>query len=528
MGVARAAVDPHDRAAVLEAYVHEWHDALDVPTGSTGSVAGCVVGGESDASVAATASATNFARALAGLPPVRFEPSWQPDALAAALMMSAAGDLEHAPPPSWPCYTDAGLRGASSSNLALGATGAQAIELYLHDEGVPSLGHRLWILDPFALAFATGSTANANALTVTRGRSPSARNASALIAWPPAGYVPVGLIPRRWSLRLVQDGASFETAAATVSVAAGGVPLAVTGVAAGGDTLAWDVALPASASDVPFDVTVGGVTRDGAPFALAYRVTAVGLEAPGEPVDVTAALDIATGLVHVAFAPGALRGVPITGYRVALVTAQDDVVAAADLPPTATGAVLRYALPPDTPAAVAVRASSRLGWSAEARAVVSGPWAPVPVPPVSPQPPAPSPGLPVLPGLPGLPAPPPGPAAPGPAAAALRPALPVVRTRQARLVRGGVELAVRCPAVAAAGCAGTLEVHRGRTVLGARGLAARPGATLVARLALRPRATRQAADGRGRVQTTVVVRGVAGRRATALTVLGVVPPRRSS
>ena len=49
--------------------------------------------------------------------------------------------------------------------------------------------------------------------------------------------------------------------------------------------------------------------------------------------------------------------------RTHLVTAQDDVVAAADLPATATGVELPYALPPDTPAAVAVRASSRLGWS---------------------------------------------------------------------------------------------------------------------------------------------------------------------
>ena len=136
---ARAA--PADRDTALAQYRAVLDDER-VATGWTGSVNGCVVGEESEASLAATLRTVNTLRSFAGVGPVTFDSVLNRRALAAALMMKAAGDLSHTPDPDWPCYSEEGAEGAGTSNLFLGASGAAAMVGYVEDPGVQSLGHR--------------------------------------------------------------------------------------------------------------------------------------------------------------------------------------------------------------------------------------------------------------------------------------------------------------------------------------------------------------------------------------------------
>src|SRR5207237_326154 len=61
--------------------------------------------------------------------------------------------------PSSACYTDAGARAAGESNLAKGVDlPADAVDLFMSDDGVDSLGHRRWCLAPAAGVTAFGHT----------------------------------------------------------------------------------------------------------------------------------------------------------------------------------------------------------------------------------------------------------------------------------------------------------------------------------------------------------------------------------
>ena len=107
-----SAAAPATRDAALEAYRAELADE-QVDAGWTGSVNGCVVGEESQASLDATLRTVNTLRSFAGIDPVTLDASMNHSALAAALMMRAANDLSHTPDQNWPCYSSDGAYGAS-------------------------------------------------------------------------------------------------------------------------------------------------------------------------------------------------------------------------------------------------------------------------------------------------------------------------------------------------------------------------------------------------------------------------------
>jgi len=77
---------------------------------------------------------------------------------AAALIFGAQGQISHDPPSNWACYSAAGDEAAGSSNIALGASGTSAIDLYMRDPGSnnAAVGHRRWILYPQTQTFGTG------------------------------------------------------------------------------------------------------------------------------------------------------------------------------------------------------------------------------------------------------------------------------------------------------------------------------------------------------------------------------------
>ena len=315
--VAASAV-PADRAAGLEAYLQIW-EGLAVPEGWTGQVANCVVGTESAASIAATASSVNALRDFAGVEPVTFDPALNRKALAAALMMDAKGELSHGPGTDWPCYSAEGREGAASSNLAP-ASAVGAILMYLDDRYTPSLGHRRWMLNPLTATFGTGSTGAANALYIFGAPKPSP-TVPQVVAWPPPGHVPWPLfrdVP--WSAALNVPG-TIDTSAAQVRVSIGGRAATVTGVAdigtgyGSGRQLRWDVALVTSDSeaDRTVDVIIDGVKVNGTTRQFRYTIQTIRADRPlGTTVTGSRTANTAT----ISWLGAAERGVPVTGYRV--------------------------------------------------------------------------------------------------------------------------------------------------------------------------------------------------------------------
>jgi uncharacterized protein YkwD len=209
------------RAAVNAAYLRSYAPGLNVPTGYTGNESRCIAGGVSGASLTATRNAINFVRSLSGLAPVSFNSALNSRSQQTALMMSANKALSHAPSRSWRCYTSTGAANAGRSNLALAypkITSAGVVGLYMQDPGGSNygVGHRRWLLNPFATSMGSGSTNVANAITVI-GPSSSARPNPAFVSWPSAGYFPNTIEPSgRWSISAGNRGVSFTKSTVAV------------------------------------------------------------------------------------------------------------------------------------------------------------------------------------------------------------------------------------------------------------------------------------------------------------------------
>jgi uncharacterized protein YkwD len=212
------AIDTHSKSAVNAAYQTRYASKLALPIGWIGgSLLGCLPGISSLTSNAATLSAMNYVRSLAGLAPVRLSSTLNAGAQRAALMMSANGALSHDPSRSWKCYSSSGATAAGRSNLALAypnIRAGQIIDLYMNEPGSSNtaVGHRRWVLNPFSTVMGTGSTDTANALTVI-GPTSSTRPNPRWVGWPTAGYFPNAIEPNgRWSLSSGRRNVSFAKA----------------------------------------------------------------------------------------------------------------------------------------------------------------------------------------------------------------------------------------------------------------------------------------------------------------------------
>ena len=149
-------------------------------------------------------------------------------AQAAALMMSAEGELTHQPAPEFACYSADGSRAAANSNLYLGRIGPAAIDGYVEDPGSGNIdvGHRSTILHPPTRFMGVGHVAGtddhypANALWVFDDDvfvdDYPTREADRFVAWPPRGYVPAPVVYPRWSFAI--DEADFDDAEIEMSV----------------------------------------------------------------------------------------------------------------------------------------------------------------------------------------------------------------------------------------------------------------------------------------------------------------------
>jgi hypothetical protein len=139
---------------------------------------------------------TNLYRWLAGLPPAVIEARVLAQEQACAVTLHGLGTLNHHPPDDRPCYSAEGAAGAGSSNLAMGTGLADSVDLYVDDGGVPSLGHRRWVLGATLGATGFGFKPPFSCMYTF---DMSGQTDAEFVAWPPPGFVPVEAARGRWS-----------------------------------------------------------------------------------------------------------------------------------------------------------------------------------------------------------------------------------------------------------------------------------------------------------------------------------------
>ena len=97
----------------------------------------------------------NYIRSLHKLLPVTYYPEDDKYTAECSLVIAANRKLSHFPDNSWKCYSDAGREGCSKSNIYIRFGMISSLEsesvadAFMTDEGVPSLGHRRWLIDPW-------------------------------------------------------------------------------------------------------------------------------------------------------------------------------------------------------------------------------------------------------------------------------------------------------------------------------------------------------------------------------------------
>ena len=122
----------------------------------------CQAGRLTQAAKGRALEAMNQIRALHGLEPVQYSQHYDNQVQAAALIQRANRFLNHGPPPSALCYTEAGAGGSGTSNLHGGggnnrnwhADSVRYMVSWTNDANnlglVAGVGHRRWMLNPFA------------------------------------------------------------------------------------------------------------------------------------------------------------------------------------------------------------------------------------------------------------------------------------------------------------------------------------------------------------------------------------------
>jgi uncharacterized protein YkwD len=285
------AVNPQSREDSLNFYLDHYVAWENAAANWNGDHNSCNPGSTSPDFRNAVLHRVNYFRAMAGVPAkVTLKDEYNAKAQAAALMMSVNNQLNHDPPASWQCYSDAGHEGAGNSNLYLGVYGWNAITGYMRDPGSGNyfVGHRRWILYPQTQEMGTGDIPNtgshapANALWVFDsnlwGPRPTTRDE--FVAWPPRGYVPYQVVFARWSF--AYPNADFSSAIVTMTSSGSNVPLIKANVVNGygENTLVWiplglsdGASWPKPANDSTYTVNVQNVKIGGQTRNFTYDVT---------------------------------------------------------------------------------------------------------------------------------------------------------------------------------------------------------------------------------------------------------------
>lgn len=226
-----------ERGSVVRFYHQVYRKSQNVPIEWSGDWKTCTPGTVSQAYNDAILLRVNYFRRMSGLTEVTLDETLNRKAQKAALMMSAQMDLSHFPGKNWACYSEEGAAAAGQSNLALGVTGPEAIDVNIDDGGDNNffVGHRRWVLYPGLSIIGTGSVPSgltntaAHVLLVLGAVFAPRPNSPEWTAWPPPGLVPVQVLPLgsgRWSFSYA--GADFSNAIITMAFARDGVSIPLT------------------------------------------------------------------------------------------------------------------------------------------------------------------------------------------------------------------------------------------------------------------------------------------------------------
>jgi len=294
------AVNTDAREQVRDFYNAIYPTSENVPINSTADVADCFPGTNAPSFQQAVLRRINWFRAMAGDPAsVSFNSIYNSNAQAVAVMISSSGQLNHDPPPTWPCYSPAGAAGAGG-NQAGGADGADAITLYIWDfgSGNSEVGHRRWILFPSEQIMGTGDVPATNSNIAgnctyvfdSSINDPRPATRQPYVAWPPEGYVPYPIVYPYWSFAL----SNADLSAATVTMKSNGVPVTTTiqpyqsgdennQSGAGEDTLVWvpmgldatseSTTFPFGGTDTVYSITVSNIAVGATMVHFSYNVT---------------------------------------------------------------------------------------------------------------------------------------------------------------------------------------------------------------------------------------------------------------
>jgi hypothetical protein len=226
------------------------------------------------------------------------DPALMADAQACATMMGVAQKLSHHPDTSWPCYTEAGAKGASQSNIGYAKdTPGQAIDAEVFDFGnEDNPGHRRWLFakDYTGLGFGFFDAGPGGDHGRLSGHCVVAfdgyLNADALrtekpVVYPPAGAFPAALADGRppagphykllWSISW--HGASFAGATLSLTDANGDAialaqPFLELPPNYGADAASF-IPDPRPEVGEQWTVRIDGILLDGVPqLPLVYRV----------------------------------------------------------------------------------------------------------------------------------------------------------------------------------------------------------------------------------------------------------------
>jgi len=215
-------------------------------------------------------------RWLAGLGPVTENVADRTAMQECAVMMSAAGALDHMPEPDWPCYTADGARAARFSNLSLrfGGHPAEAIDQLMRDCSRPpcstGIGHRKWQLYyglgsiGIGAAQVEGASFLGTCIGIANGGGTSFRP---WVAYPNPGPAPLETTDRLWSFHPGESGFSVSGGEASVVRVSDGASMPVTSTATGSfglppGAVVWSLDGWTAEAGETYRVTIAGL-RDG-------------------------------------------------------------------------------------------------------------------------------------------------------------------------------------------------------------------------------------------------------------------------
>lgn len=199
-------------------------------------------------------------RWLAGLPAVTTKVDYGPLTQSCASALAAEGiGVRPEITSDFQCYSPQAAEGALSSNITRGPTSpAEAVDDFMIDEGVESLGHRRWILNPEMGATAFGQRGTYSCMYAVD------TNGSSNPLWV---AFPFGTFPRQALLgpwTFATDKFSITNAAVAITDSSGGAVatenVRVVPGTFGLPTLAWEV--PAAAPGNLYTVTISNLLGD--------------------------------------------------------------------------------------------------------------------------------------------------------------------------------------------------------------------------------------------------------------------------